>query len=478
MHRIIPVLFLALIAGLLVSSCRRDKLLTDPSAKLAFSADTVYFDTVFTTIGSSTRQLRVYNPHDRTIKISNVRLAKGSASPYRINVDGVPGPHVKDIEILGNDSIFIFLEVTVNPLSSNSPLIITDSLLFEVNGKMQDVDIVAWGQNAHYHRPTHFYQGLPPFSIIGCDTTWTNNLPHVVYGYAVVDSACKLTIQAGTQIHFHNNSGLWVYKGGSIKVNGTKEQPVVFQGDRLEPYYREIPGQWDRIWLNEGSIDNEFNYAIIKNGLIGIQAETLERYMGNSLKLNNSWIRNMSRSGILSRYYHIRAGNTIISNCGMYATEITMGGDYIFNHCTFANYWRERTQRKTPSVVVANFYEDHTRKRFTAPLHRAEFNNSIIYGNLANEAAAFDIGQGVEFNYIYNNSLIKTDTTLNVSNTILNQDPQFRETSPEKNDFRLQENSPARKKGAPAFATGNLATDIEGKPRSATPDLGAYEFAP
>jgi hypothetical protein len=477
MKNIVPAFLLSI---LLISlfSCQRDKHLTDTSVKLTFSADTVLFDTVFTTIGSSTRQLKVYNPYNRKVLVSSIRLASGENSLFRINVDGIPGPSVRDIEILAKDSIFIFVEVTVNPLSINSPLILNDSIFFEINGNSQDVDLVAWGQNAHYIRPTNYISGLPPFSIINCDTTWTNNLPHVIYGYAVVDSSCKLNIEEGTRIHFHNGSGLWVYKGGSIKVNGTKEQPVIFQGDRLEAFYREVPGQWDRIWLNEGSVDNEFNYVIIKNGVIGIQAEILENLMGNKLKISNSIITNMSRSGILSRYYKIEAGNTVIANCGMYATELTMGGEYDFTHCTFANNWSYKL-RKTPSVLILNYIKDQNNQIIAAPLQKADFKNCIIYGNLENEILEDNIGQGVEFNYSFNNCLIKTNRTLSGNNIILNQDPMFRKPLDRlEPDYQLQENSPAINKGNPAYATGIWATDKNEVLRTGNPDLGAYEFVP
>ncbi|HET6244593.1 MAG: hypothetical protein H0V01_08825 [Bacteroidetes bacterium] len=474
MRSIIPYLLFLFLLVMFTCSCRRDKTLTDPSAKLSFSMDTVLFDTVFTSIGSSTKQLKIYNNNNSKVIVSNIRLGHGNASPYRFNVDGIPGPSVKDLEILAKDSIFLFVEVTVDPLNSNSPLIVTDSILFETNGNQQDVNLVAWGQNAHYIRPDTYLQGLPPFSIV-CDTTWTNNIPHVIYGYAVIDSLCKLTIEQGTQIHFHNNSGLWVYKGGSIKVNGTQDLPVVFQGDRLEPYYKEIPGQWDRIWLNEGSIDNEFNYAIIKNGLIGIQAETLEGFMGNQLTLNNSIIKNMSRSGIFSRFYKIQAGNTVISNCGLYAAELTMGGYYEFNHCTFANYWNQGT-RKTPSVMVLNYYKDQNQQVYASPLYKADFNNSIIYGSLEDEVLVDDIGQGVDFNYGFNYTLVRTAKELSGSLVYKNEDPQFTDIT--KGDFSLKPNSFAIEKGSPTFVTGVLITDINGNIRSGNPDLGAFEFTP
>ncbi len=453
-------------------SCRKDSEITGSLGKLTFSNDTIIFDTVFTSIGSSTYKLKVYNQENYPIKISNIHLAKGDASAYRINVDGNAGNAHNDIEIGSKDSIFIFVEVTIDPGNSNNPFIVQDSIVFESDGSVQDVDLVAWGQNAHYICPTTFLKGFPAFSVLGCDTTWTKNIPHVVYGFAVVDSTCKLTIEAGTQIYFHNNAGLWVYKGGSIKVLGTKEEPVVFQGDRLEPYYRDLANQWSRIWINEGSVDNEFNYAIIKNAYIGIQAETFDNPMGNQLILNNTIIQNMAGMGILARRYTITATNNLITNCGQYAIALTYGGNYNFTHCTVANYWSSST-RKNPSVFISNYYKDPEENLFLAPLSKADFNNCIIYGNSENEVLT-DKVDNVDFNYSFNYSLLRTSKTFLGQSIFTNSDPGFFDI--EKNNFNLKNTSFAIDKGNPAFLSGILFNDLNGKPRGIAPDLGAYEL--
>ena len=62
----------------------------------------------------------------------------------------------------------------------------------------------------------------------------------MIYGYAVVDSVGKLTIEPGTKIYVHKKGGLWVYKGGCLHVNGTIDNPVVFQGDRMEDFFKTI----------------------------------------------------------------------------------------------------------------------------------------------------------------------------------------------------------------------------------------------
>jgi len=123
---------------------------------------------------------------------------------------------------------------------------VTDSILFNLNGNQQQVNLVAWGQRAHFH---HAPPNKPPLFYLPKNDTWTNDLPHVIYGYAIVDSGA-LTIQQGTRIHFHMGSGMVVLTGGKLIVNGTLTSPVTFEGDRLGEAFKDIPGQWDRILIS------------------------------------------------------------------------------------------------------------------------------------------------------------------------------------------------------------------------------------
>ena len=236
------IIFIAILLVIVVSSCKKDETFdNNPATKLTFSADTLIFDTIFATIGSITGQLHVYNRGNNKIKISNIKLAGGEGSRYSINVDGLAGNEFTDVEIPGKDSIYIFVRVTINQQEPDLPFIVTDSIVFETNGNQQDVDLVAWGQNARFIHWNVDRPNIPKYRIVaaeGVDTTWTNDLPIVIYGYAVVDSTASLTINAGTKIYFHNASGLWIYKGGSLKVLGSKDSTVVFQGDRLDDFYK------------------------------------------------------------------------------------------------------------------------------------------------------------------------------------------------------------------------------------------------
>src|SRR3989304_4986440 len=99
--------FISLLFLITIISCKKDAIITDPSAKLEFSTDTVIFDTVFTTIGSTTHFLKVYNRNNKKIIISSIQLAGGNNSRFRMNVDGIPATYVTDIEIPKKDSLYI-----------------------------------------------------------------------------------------------------------------------------------------------------------------------------------------------------------------------------------------------------------------------------------------------------------------------------------------------------------------------------------
>lgn len=473
---------------LFIFSCRKDLLPEDPSAKLEFSEDTVIFDTVFTSVGSVTKYLKVYNRHKRSIKISSIRIANGSSSNFRMNVNGVPTSNASDIILHEKDSMFIFVEVTVNPNNLANPFIISDSIIFETNGNFQDVDLAAWGQDAHFHAPP------PGFSLfaLNCNDVWVNDKPHVIYGYAVVYPTCTLQIKEGAKIYFHKNSGLIVMSESSIKVNGTLEKPVIFQGDRLEWSYRNTPGQWDMIWLSNlkedftsgpPSKNNEFNYAIIKNGNIGLQVDTnANNFLTPTVKLNNTIIQNMSGLALFGRGSAIEAVNCIFANGGQYSAALVYGGSYSFKHCTFANYWSYE-KRDTPLLLLNNYFESNG--IIARDLVRADFVNCIIYGANANEVK-LDENSGASFQYKFNYCLLKTDIGTTDANhfagIVLNptavtidgqsHDPVFNNVG--EYDFHLFSQSAAVNKGI----TDSIPLDLDGKTRDSQPDLGALEYIP
>ena len=197
-------------ASILLSACRKkDVLNNDPSLKLEFSNDSIIFDTVFTSLGSATKRLMIYNRSGSKIRISSIVIEKGKSSPFRINIDGEPVYSAKDIDLEGGDSLFVFARVTIDPNNELNPFIVEDKIDFLTNGNEQSIKLVAWGQNANYIVADSHTDGFPDYKIVAdsLETVhWTPELPYVIYGYAVIDSYGELIIDAGTKIYFHANS--------------------------------------------------------------------------------------------------------------------------------------------------------------------------------------------------------------------------------------------------------------------------------
>jgi len=492
------ILLLAVVA---LSGCRRERLFTDdPGVRLSFSRDTVLFDTVFTTVGTVTKRFTARNPNNRAVRV-DIALEGGGPSPFRINVDGSPGTRFEGVEIPGGDSVYVFVEATLGPGGVNTPFIIEDQILFRTNGNEQRVLLTAWGQDAHFIFPgpdSIQSPNLPPFRIIAgrdangqeiCETvTWTNDKPYVIYGYAAVDSCSTLRIEPGVRVYVHGGGGLWIYRWGRILAEGTLDQPITFQSDRLEPFYAEVPGQWDRIWINDGPAgqDNRLVNVVVKNALIGIQCETWPGIpeaptSEAKLVLNNVKIRNCSAAGILSRNYRIESNNLLVGDCGQYGVALTGGGEYFFNHSTIANHWNYGV-RNTPAFIMTNTYLDIRNRLQVRAVTNSRFTNGIIHGGNNNEFK-LEFDNGIAPQLAFERMLIRTDQSTtgaffpDASTIHRNANPGF--VSVTDRDFRLTEGSFARNKGT--SSTIEAINDIGGNLRNCDGggfDLGCFEWCP
>lgn len=467
-----------LLCCLLFGSCQNSDTITDsPSARLEFSTDTVKFDTIFTTIGSVTKQFRVYNRNKEAIRTS-VSLDEGSL--YRLNIDGISGNQLDNLEIRGNDSAYIFVEVTIDPQNSDLPVVVLDSIQFMTNGNVQDVKLMAFGQDVHLYND----------SIIG-DAHWVNDKPYLIYNSVMVDSLCTLEIDPGVQLYFHNNSSLIV--AGRLQVNGTKDEPVVFQGDRLEKYYADKAGQWGatykrngetyyfgNIHFLSGSSGNTINYAIIKNGTKGIQ---IDNHVDEetTLTLSNTVISNMSIAGIYAQTANLDVYNTLINNCDYYAAALIYGGRYNFVHTTLVNYAGRHLK---PSLVLNNYYtvtkENEKEEDFHLFDFDAHFVNSIVHGSLTSEIAIDSLNLDTHFAFQFENCLLKVDPKFSIDDTAMFKNivsgatelPRF--VNPAEGDFHLDTLSAAKDRGNAAYLI-DFPLDLDGVVRDSLPDLGAYE---
>lgn len=497
---------------IIFSSCRDDFAFSNSTGDLGFSQDTVFLDTVFTNIGSSTRTFKVYNNSSDDIVIPRVALSRGENSNYRLAVDGVPGRIFENIELLAKDSLFVFVETTIdiNDFASGNEFLYTDAVEFDNGANLQKVELVTLVQDAIFLFPARDAQGVTETLLLGTDAdgeeiringfvladnelTFTADKPYVIYGFAAVGINKVLTIEAGARIHFHTESGIIVGNEGSLQINGLPsitdalENEVIFEGDRLEPTYSDIAGQWGAIWLTDGSKDNVINNATIKNASVGIIMDNSNPSSnGATLKITNTQIYNSSNSGLIATTGHIAAENLVINNSGQSSLVLRLGGNYSFNNCTIANYWNN-SFRQDPTLFISNTIPN---TGLSQDLINATFSNSIIYGDRDIEFILGDDGVS-QFNYRFNNSLIKFNDRFNnfidipsydFSNTsfynqnVFNEDPLFKD----EDDNQLVIDNTG---GANGIANPNTDTeqDISGTIRSTSttlnegPDAGAYE---
>jgi len=500
------------ILGCLVlwSSCRNDFESVPSTGNLEFSRDTVFLDTVFTNIGSSTRNMKVYNRSDEDINIPTVGLAQGEDSNYRLNVNGVPGKLFENVQVLANDSIFIFIETTIDidnfPNPDNS-FLYTDQILFDSGANQQAVELVTLVQDAVFLFPQIDADGMVGTINLGVDSegndvliegfflddtqlTLTNEKPYVVYGYIGVPPGRTLTVDPGARVHFHADSGILVDNNASINVNGAPstdpellENEVIFEGDRLEPSFSDIPGQWGTIWLRQGSTDNVFRNATIKNSIVGILMDGNDG--DRTLTLENVQMYNLSNVGLLARNGDVYGENVVINNTGQTALACSAGGRYTFNHCTFANFWTN-SFRTFPTVQLDNIVQVGPNEFEPIDLEVADFTNCIIYGNERRELAL--VGDpGAAFNFNFSNSLIRfedpngdfaNDPLYDFSNPVLytnctlNEDPIFQNT--DMNNFNIETGT----SGADGIGLPGVLPliDLNNTTRSGVaPDAGAYE---
>jgi hypothetical protein len=460
---LIPLVIITLIA---ISSCKKkDKIDSNPALKLTFSTDTVFFDTVFTTVGSVTQRLMVHNYNASKVLVSSIRLGGGSNSVFSLNIDGTSASSVSDVEIAAHDSIFIFVKVTVNPNNQSNPLVVIDSILFNTNGNLQKVDLVAWGQDAYFYRDKRLTGNV----------TWDSIKPHVIFGYLRVDTGASLTIMPGTKLYFHKSAYLAVSHLSTINVNGNLDHPVRFLGDRLDPFYRDLPGQWDGIYLEKGSHDNVINYAIIKNGNFGISVDSAVNSFLPMLKIDNTIIQNMIGNDIYAYATNVLSTNCVLGDCGRAALVLDFGGSYDFRQLTIGNYWGNSV-RLDSALYLSNYSFDNLGKKIFNPLTNAYFGNIIVYGALDDELS-LDRDASMAFNFMFDHCLLKTHKSIsdpsNYITCIVNKDPGF--VNVLTYDYQIDSISPARGQGNPFVG---VPTDIMGRPRIPSYDLGAYQYVP
>ncbi|HPR30839.1 MAG TPA: choice-of-anchor Q domain-containing protein [Prolixibacteraceae bacterium] len=212
---------------------------------------------------------------------------------------------------------------------------------------------------------------------------------------------------------------------------------------------------------------------------------TLEYEGAARVKMHNVKIQHMSYAGILAIKSIIEATNTLIANCGFYGAALLLGGDYDFNHCTVANYYRYAS-RQTPSVVISNILVNSDGKYqyvYENDLIRANWRNSIIWGDQVNELST-GFSESKQFNFLLDHCLVRLADTIDVSdeahfrNIITKFETEDSLLFVDEREYKFMPDtlSPAIDAGLREYANP-VPFDLNDVSRlnDLAPDLGAYE---
>jgi hypothetical protein len=457
-------LLLIVVTALAVSSCTKNSFITSKDAAVTFSADTLFFDTVFVTTGSVTQSVKIINPNSQKLQLTDIRLMGGAQSYFAINIDGSPGPGVSHVDIDAGDSLYIFVAVQINPNAANLPFIVQDSIQVEFNGNQQYIQLQAWGQNANFLRN----------QVLTGSTVWSPALPYVIQGGLQIDTGATLTIPAGCRVYFHADAPLLV--DGSLQVNGTDSNRVLFTGDRLDAPYNGYPGSWPGIYFRGASNNDQLQYAVVENADESVVVSAPPAGPVPKVFLQQCIVNNSYDAGILGLDGSIQAVNCLISNCGQNLV-LGGGGYYNFVQCTAAAYSNTYIVHTQPVLAVSDEIEDGS-AIYTGAV-QASFVNCIFWGNYGNVPDEVVVSQQTSNSFVvgFSNCLWKVQnspTGVTAAGMIVNQDPLFDSVNTAVNyyDFHLQANSPAIGAGAAA----GVLVDLDGKARPATaPDLGCFQ---
>lgn len=450
---------------LVLLSCQKESFTNSSDVRLHLSADTLRFDTVFTTTGSTTQAFKIFNPNNKGIRISSVQLKGGASSPFKINVQGEPGPQVNNLEVRANDSAYVFVSVSINPTATQLPFVVRDSVEITYNGNKEILQLEAYGQNAHFLRSRMIHK----------NEVWENDRPYVILGRLEVAPNTQLTIKEGCRVYVHASALFLIH--GTLKVEGKQHDStrVIFSGDRLDAPYKDYPAAWAGLIFTQSSQENELQYTTIKNAYQGLVVQEPSPSALPKLTLKQTIIDNAFDAGLQAENSSIRAENLLISNCGKNIV-LLKGGSYSFNHCTVASYANRFIAHKEPVLQVSNAALQNG--ALVAHDLSASFQNCIFWGEggeVENEVVVVKSGN-TAFSVLFDHVLWKVQSEPQPATIVsaLTAPPLFEEADTDKRQysFRLQEASPAVNAGT---VTG-VRTDLDGNPRPiARPDLGAFE---
>lgn len=442
-----------------------DDFSSDSNLKLSFSSDTVRFEAALSSIESPTKQFMIYNRNNKGLRIESIELMNPATSGFQINIDSEQGSKISNVEILGKDSLFAFVEITAKP---DCPPVIRDSIRFTTNGNIQYIQLEATGKDVHIWTRKR----------ITTDTTLTNAKAFLIYDSLVIEKGVTVEIQEGTEFLFHHKAALNIH--GTVKATGTTDKPIVMRGDRFDNINGNIPfdnvsGRWEGIVFSKESYNNRFENVLIKNAVRGVTFETSDPQTKKAA-LINTIVQNNQEYGVQATNCDIDAVNCLFANSAGPALSVS-GGSYSFTHCTIVNYY-SWSGRQYPTLILSNVSDD---LKNTYPLAKCDIINSIVYGS-ANDEILLTNASGTDFQYLFKNCVIKSTekTGSQYVDIIWNSDPVFKDINNDRlyyYNFHLLPQSSAINKADKAYSLA-YPSDLDGNNRlgDTNPDIGCYEW--
>ena len=395
---------LPILLALLVVACSDYETFSDnPSFRLSFSQDTVAFDTLISTIPSSTKTLYVFNNNGNGMRISTIQLEGGAESRFRVNVDGryLTDGIWHDFELLKHDSLFVRIEMTPPEVGSNEPLYFTDKLHFLLeNGAMQTVVLTGGAIDAYIMK-----EGL----MVEADETLLTDKPYVIYDSLVVKPDATLTLTEGTTLMFHDNAALHVY--GKLIVQGSIEKPVVLRGDRLDHMfdylrYDNTPSRWEGIVIHRGSFGNSLFQCDLHSSCFGIIVEDTEQTIPDETKpsvtLDCCILHNIGGDGLQLNNCVSKVTNTQISNTLGHTVSIN-GGLHTFIYSTLAQFY-PFTANRGDGLHLASSKDGEE----YGLLRKAHFINCVITGYGEDVIMGENIPQDGSLDYLFHHCFLNT----------------------------------------------------------------------
>ncbi|MBD5255660.1 MAG: hypothetical protein HDS53_06275 [Barnesiella sp.] len=456
LHNTIFIL-LAVVISAILPACIEDGVSTSPADQPEFSTDTLKFGEQFTGDVTVTHRLMVYNRHDKIMSISDISLAEGERSVFRLNVDGQSGSRFSGIEIRPNDSIYVLVSARLNLNDSYDPTIIDEDLNFVTNGVKRTVVLSALAMDVETLTDP----------VIDTDTRWDADHPRRIYGTLRVEPGTRLTLGPGVTLYFHDKASMQI--DGTLIAEGTAEAPVTLRGDRLGSVVGDISfdlmaSQWGGVKFSPTSTGNDLKFAEIRNTSSGVAADS------TSLTMVNCRLRNSATNALRSNHSDLTAIGCEFAESAR-SPLLLHGGKAVIAHCTVSNYYL--FSAISGALIAAEHTDPDHDDESGAPYLSARIENTILYGSSADlspkDLTATDI--------TLTNCLLRSNGTDDdrFISCIWGADPLFYTVRADYIfDYRLHPDSPAIE-AAGASSVALPDTDFYGTPHPSRRSVGAYE---